>query len=117
MSARIVYHPDSSGLRWHCPGCGHTHMVNKAGDSVRWDWNGDLERPTLRPSVLVVSGHFVPGHDGKACWCTYNKEHPDEPAPFKCERCHCYITDGRIQFLGDCTHALAGQTVDMLEVD
>jgi hypothetical protein len=25
--------------------------------------------------------------------------------------CHSFITDGRIQFLGDCTHRLAGQTV------
>ena len=27
--------------------------------------------------------------------------------------CHSFVTDGLIQFLGDCTHALAGQTVDM----
>ena len=27
--------------------------------------------------------------------------------------CHTFVTDGRIQFLGDCTHALAGQTVDL----
>jgi hypothetical protein len=27
------------------------------------------------------------------------------------------VTDGRIQFLGDCTHALAGQTVDLLPFD
>ena len=27
--------------------------------------------------------------------------------------CHSFIRDGRIQFLGDCTHHLAGQTVDL----
>jgi len=27
--------------------------------------------------------------------------------------CHSFVTDGRIQFLGDCTHTLAGQTVDL----
>ena len=27
--------------------------------------------------------------------------------------CHSFVTDGRIQFLGDCTHKLAGQTVDL----
>ena len=29
--------------------------------------------------------------------------------------CHSFVTDGRIQFLGDCTHSLAGQTVDLPE--
>ena len=30
--------------------------------------------------------------------------------------CHSFITDGRIQFLGDCTHELKGQTVELPEV-
>ena len=30
--------------------------------------------------------------------------------------CHSFVTDGRIQFLADCTHPLAGQTVDLPEV-
>jgi hypothetical protein len=29
--------------------------------------------------------------------------------------CHSFVTDGRIQFLEDCTHELAGQTVDLPE--
>lgn len=31
--------------------------------------------------------------------------------------CHSFVTNGRIQFLGDCTHALAGQTVDLPEIE
>lgn len=27
--------------------------------------------------------------------------------------CHSFIRDGQIQFLSDCTHALAGQTVPL----
>lgn len=27
--------------------------------------------------------------------------------------CHCFIVAGQWQFLGDCTHELAGQTVDL----
>jgi hypothetical protein len=27
--------------------------------------------------------------------------------------CHSYIRNGRIEFLPDCTHARAGQTVDI----
>jgi hypothetical protein len=31
--------------------------------------------------------------------------------------CHSFVTDGRIQFLTDCTHAFAGRTVDLPEWD
>ena len=32
-------------------------------------------------------------------------------------RGHSYVTDGRIQYLSDCTHPLAGQTVDLPDVE
>lgn len=93
-------------LFW-CPGCEDVHVVG-----TTWGFNGDFNRPTATPSLLVTSGHFSPGRaPGRACWCTYNAEHPDDPAPFKCQRCHTYIANGEIQFLADCTHALAGHTV------
>jgi hypothetical protein len=95
--------------RFWCPGCQDDHMVD-----ARWAFNGNAERPTFTPSVLVRSGHFNEGHkEGESCWCTYNAEHPGATAPFACYRCHSYVTDGRIQFLSDCTHGLAGQTVDL----
>jgi hypothetical protein len=31
--------------------------------------------------------------------------------------CHSFVTDGRIQFLTDSNHALAGQTVDLPDVE
>jgi hypothetical protein len=31
--------------------------------------------------------------------------------------CHTWINDGKVQFLGDCTHEFAGQTLDLLDVD
>lgn len=55
-----------------------------------WTWNGDTEKPTLRPSVL-----------------TWNDT----------ERCHTWITEGQAIFLADCTHEFAGQTLDLLEVE
>lgn len=97
-----------------CPGCDGAHQVCIGeGPGPRWGYNGDPELPTFTPSVLVRSGHYVPGQEGKSCWCTYNAEHPDGLAPFKCSVCHSFVTDGRIQFLGDCTHELAGQTVEI----
>lgn len=55
-----------------------------------WTWNGDTEKPTLKPSVL-----------------TWNQQ----------DRCHTWITDGQAQFLGDCSHEFANQTLDLLEIE
>lgn len=71
-----------------CPGCDRAHPMHVAPRPVAWDWNGSLEAPTFSPSLLVYP-------------------HPGQP------RCHSFITDGRIQFLADCEHALAGHTVDL----
>ena len=59
-----------------------------------WTWNGDTEKPTLRPSIL---NDF--------------REHDPEGMVN-----HIWITDGRVIFLPDCTHELAGQTLDLLDV-
>jgi hypothetical protein len=101
------------GVAFWCPGCEEMHQV-RTGGSAPWQFDGNVDRPTFSPSVLVTSGHFVAGNPHPdTCWCTYNREHPDDPAPFKCARCHTFVRNGRIEFLGDCTHALAGQTVDL----
>lgn len=102
-----------NGLMFWCPGCNEPHLVKTgAGPSPRWGYNGNPDAPTFTPSVLVKVGHYCAGQEGKDCWCTYEAR-LGKPAPFKCAVCHSFITDGRIQFLGDCTHALAGQTVDL----
>lgn len=106
-------------LRFHCPGCEEEHVV-AVGRSEHpvWTFNGNLERPTLTPSVLVRSGHHlheppVPGN----CACDFQERFPDEePWKWPCTRCHSFVRDGRIEFLSDCTHALAGQTVDLPEL-
>jgi len=88
---------EGGGLMFWCPGCDCGHMVRHGdGAGPRWGWNGDAERPTFTPSVLVSYDGADAGMDGAP------------PAV-----CHWFVTDGRIQFLADCTHALAGQTVDL----
>ncbi|WP_375495931.1 DUF6527 family protein [uncultured Nostoc sp.] len=85
------------GYLFDCPGCGNCHapyirpFKNEVGAS--WTFNGDLEKPTFQPSILAT----VERTDGKTMVC------------------HSFVIDGRIQFLSDCTHALAGQTVDVPE--
>ena len=76
-----------------CPGCKMSHFVKLSG-THKWDWNGSLETPTLRPSILV----------------TY-------PEKNKINICHSFITDGNIEFLGDCTHELAGKIVELPNID
>jgi len=99
---------DKTGLiTFGCPGCSCLHTISKA-----WSFNGDVDRPTFSPSILVRTGHYADGHKGD-CWCAYNEKHPTK---FKCTICHSFITDGKIQFLNDCTHELKGQTVDLIDL-
>jgi hypothetical protein len=98
--------------RFYCEGCKQNHTVNEG-----WTFNGDYERPTITPSILVRSGHYMEGHAGDSCWCTYNAEHPDQTDPFRCGVCHSFVTDGKIQYLSDCSHEFAGQTIDLKPID
>ena len=93
--SKILRSVQDGGLAFRCPGCNSMHMVKVgAGSGPRWQWNEDPERPTFSPSILVSYNGADAGKDG---------------APPSV--CHSFVTDGRIAFLGDCTHALAGQTV------
>lgn len=85
-----------------CPGCDTLHSIDTNGP-IKWGWNGSLERPTITPSVL--------------CWLVHNADEDEEERKYvDSRRCHSFVTDGRIQFLPDCGHALAGQTVDLPEM-
>lgn len=99
----------SYGVSFDCPGCatvkqhaetwGADHVVPTNGPSA-WGFNGDMERPTLTPSILVHSHEAFDKDDNR----------------YTTPRCHSFVTAGRIQFFADCTHALAGQTVDLPDV-
>lgn len=90
-----------TGYYFDCPGCNSEHRLtvrpHKAEDGASWEFDGDLERPTFLPSINDRVD-FSPG-SGK-------------PAKV----CHSFVTDGSIRFLSDCSHSLAGQTVELLEV-
>lgn len=117
MNNRAKYLIDSSGqkrLRFFCPGCKKEHIVRVQGEArPNWTFNGNLERPTLSPSIMLTTGHYVPGHRAEsACWCT-TKDPDGEDWGFGCGICHSFVRDGQIQFLGDSTHTLAGKIVDL----
>lgn len=100
-----------------CPGCDEMHYIPVASQhnpGVNWGYNGDPEKPTFTPSILVRHGHYIPSWKGPNCYC--NSKDPDgEDWGFSCGVCHSFVTDGQIRFLEDCTHALAGQTVPLPE--
>lgn len=87
-------------LFW-CPGCDGAHMIRVEGPAPGcWGYNGNPDAPTFKPSILVRYDGSDAGING---------------APPTV--CHSYVTDGNIQFLSDCTHALAGQTVPLPPFD
>lgn len=110
--SKVLRSMDGDRLTFFCPGC-HRHHSITVGNANSWNWNSNVDKPTFTPSVLVKSGHYAESYDGTSCWCTHNEEFPDQVHKFTCEVCHSFVTDGRIQFLNDCTHALKGKTVDL----
>lgn len=83
-------------LMFVCPGCQgdegkgsgiHVLPVQYADGRPSWTWNGDLEKPTLEPSIMTRWGL-----DGKNV-------------------CHSFLRNGVFEYLGDCTHKYANQHV------
>lgn len=109
MSARGVLRiVEGDCLGFWCPGCEEMHVVTNG-----WAFNGNYDKPTFTPSVLVTSGHYTPRYKaGDPCWCTFNRDNPGTTT-FECFRCHTFVTDGMISFLADCTHALKGKQIPM----
>ncbi len=98
-----------------CPGCGEVHESPLSFPlTPQWGFNGDADAPTFQPPLRSRSGHYAADRGPGNCWCDY-EERTGEPPPRACTICHAVVTAGRIQFLDDCTHELAGQTVDLPE--
>jgi Family of unknown function (DUF6527) len=95
---------------FRCPGCQSTHGLRVTTHADNWTYNGNPDSPTFQPSLLVTGTWSEPPvtAENLADW----KRAPWQQTKVE-RRCHSFITDGRIQFLDDCTHALAGQTVDI----
>lgn len=81
------------GLTYYCEGCKQLHTVwtkeyHRPEGGPQWEWDGNTTKPTFNPSIRVSYGSSG-------------------------ERCHCFLRHGQIQYLSDCTHELAGQTIDL----
>lgn len=96
MKVAHVCDDEKRTVMFNCPGCGTFHGATtegKNGSGAQWSFNGSEESPTLSPSLLVKwlrsDGSTVQGV------------------------CHSFVRNGSIEFLSDCTHSLAGQTVPL----
>lgn len=69
-----------------CPGCEEGHAFDE-----RWQFDGNFDCPTFSPSLLV-----------------------ETPLRSHTKRCHSFVRAGKMEFLADCTHAKAGQTVALV---
>lgn len=92
------------GIAFWCPGCEKAHMVRTSGPGseycrAQWTWDGNVDEPTLTPSILI-----------RVNW-SQAVERGDDPEHWRDEICHSFVRAGTIQFLDDCTHALRGRTV------
>ncbi|HBG77502.1 MAG TPA: anaerobic dehydrogenase [Phycisphaerales bacterium] len=82
-----------AGYMIFCPACecGHLFYTNHSNPKCNWIFDGNTEKPTFSPSMLVHQSACQP-------------------------RCHSFVRNGQIQFLSDCTHKMAGQTVELPEI-
>ena len=98
---------------FHCPGCNEDHAITVGVSDISgpvWSFNGDVARPTFSPSILMSAPLWEPPVNASN-WAEWSR------APWEQKQvdhiCHSFVIDGRIQFLSDCTHALAGHTVEL----
>jgi hypothetical protein len=109
MAQRGVLRTMGEGLLgFWCPGCSEMHMVNtEVSDRPRtpaWEFDGNYDAPTFSPSINVTGVRKLTAGE-------YQRVLAGEAVVPVPRVCHSFVRAGRIQFLDDCTHALAGQTV------
>lgn len=108
MGLRGVLRTLGDGLvGFWCPGCAEMHMINvDPEDRPAWGFNEDYEFPTFSPSILVTGKRRITEDEYTRIVAGEALEIPDRV-------CHSFVRTGQIQFLNDCTHGLAGQTVTL----
>lgn len=88
-----------------CPACEDTHRIT-VGQSDSWTWDGNEAAPTISPSILVQGVQWDESSD------FHKPRH--HIATGEQTICHSLVRSGVWEFLGDCTHDLAGQKVSLV---
>lgn len=95
-------------LYMFCPGCEDLIglPIDERSSGPSWGFNGNLEAPTVTPSILKQHRH-PKGHTNA------NPAPENYSGEYEVDICHSFVEDGNIRFLTDSTHKLAGQTVPL----
>lgn len=82
-----------TGYSINCPACNCYHFIQTNG-VTKWEFNDDVKNPTFSPSLEVrhINSNSI-------------------------TKCHSFIRNGQIQYLNDCDHEMAGQTVILPNID
>lgn len=95
---KTIYEMREGMFYFECPGCKYGHAFYTKNGPISngveqlWQFNGDLDKPTISPSLDVCR---------------------DDPT----RRCHSWVKNGMIEFLTDSHHELKGQTVPIPELE
>ena len=83
------------GYMFWCEGCDGYHGVwtehPNPVTGAKWSFNEDEVKPTFRPSLMIQE------EEGRMC--------------------HSFVTDGKIEYLSDCTHSYAGEHLELKNED
>lgn len=109
--SRLLSIRDFGDHRWigfYCPGCKKRHVI-VVGRSGDWTFDGNEDAPTFSPSVLAKGTIDLTDDQLRRLRAGENIGPVDLI-------CHTFVRNGRIEFLSDCTHSLAGKTVPMVPI-
>lgn len=89
--AKFHYIEDKKQYHYACPGCECYHFITvDKSQTPNWSFNGDIEKPTVSPSVRVRYGN-----------------EPDSMV------CHFFIREGFYEYCPDSTHKYSGQKIEI----
>lgn len=95
LMRRVGFNAVGTLAHW-CPACQRMHdfaIVKPFYNGSRWEWNQDVDKPTMSPSMKVE-------------WSRSSG----------IDRCHYFLEDGKLRYLADSTHDWKGQIVDLPDI-
>lgn len=104
---KLIQGTESGRLYHWCPACLTLHPL--PSDTGKWTFDGNFEKPTFSPSFKHSGMQTVTDVQGR--WTgEWVLDANGNGVPFIC---HYILTAGVLNFCGDCTHAMAGQSVPL----
>lgn len=90
---------DGRRAYFYCPACDTLHafaIERPAGHEPCWRFDGNEDAPTF--------------------WDSYLSYYTHPETKKRVTLCHLHLKAGRISYLNDCPHRMAGQTIDLPEI-